>query len=228
MLRGVGDGVGADEIAVVLRKRGVSEQRGLPALLFIPAELVQAGFEGGGCVVRGGLQLLDRIDFQLLLRDEEGIPPLRGDQDDGLIDGQAAVLPLRPAEVVEELQDVHMHEQRLAAAGGAHEGELVHFVRRVGRKADPPGRLRGDFLKKGVQIRAEGRSVGKIAVEVHLREQQGQVLEIFPADAAPFRADGLGVAADVFVVQAQPVFLPYLRLLKQNKIAGRSFAPGAR
>ena len=78
MLRGVGDGVGADEMAVVLRKRGVSEQRGLPALLFIPAELVQAGFEGGGCVVRGGLQLLDRIDFQLLLRDEEGIPPLRG------------------------------------------------------------------------------------------------------------------------------------------------------
>ena len=82
--------------------RGVSEQRGLPALLFIPAELVQAGFEGGGCVVRGGLQLLNRIDFQLLLRDEEGIPPLRGDQDDDLIDGQAAVLPLRPAEVVEQ------------------------------------------------------------------------------------------------------------------------------
>ena len=60
-------------MAVVLRKRGVSEQRGLPALLFIPAELVQAGFEGGGCVVRGGLQLLDRIDFQLLLRDEEKV-----------------------------------------------------------------------------------------------------------------------------------------------------------
>ena len=56
---------------------------------------------------------------------------LVGCQHDDLVDGQPAVDPLGTLEIMQELQNVYMHDQRFPAAGGTHERQFVQLVRRI-------------------------------------------------------------------------------------------------
>ena len=50
---------------------------------------------------------------------------LIGRQHDNLVNAELTVQPFGTLEIMKELQDVHVHDQRLAAAGCTHERQLI-------------------------------------------------------------------------------------------------------
>ena len=118
--------------------------------------------------------------------------------------------PAVQGERVLVLQDIGMHQQRLAAAGGHPEGELVELRPGLGGFVE-----RGDLVGLGlacvvgghlrVQGGEQGLGIAEVAVQVDLAEEEGQVLEVLPDDR--FFAPGdppfvqpLGMLDDVLVV----------------------------
>ncbi len=108
------------------------------------------------------------------------------------------------------LEDVGVHQERLAAAGGAPVGQLVEL--RPGISATVEGHdLVGLWLVRvinghlRVQRREQCLGIAEVAVEVDLGEEQGQVLEILPDDRLlasrnPPLVQPLCVLDDVLVV----------------------------
>ena len=95
--------------------------------------------------------------------------------------------PAMPGQGVPVLQDVRVHQQRLAAAGGHPEGELVELRPGLGgfvERRDPV--TLGLALVAGghllVQIPEQRLGIAEVAVEVDLAEEQGQILEVLPDD----------------------------------------------
>ena len=104
---------------------------------------------------------------------------------------------------MQKLQDIHVHDQRFAAAGGAHKSQLVQFIRRIGLKINESEGLVFDLPQPCIKIRAKCVRVGKIPIQIHLREEQGDILEILPLQSTSLLSDLAGVTADVFIIQAQ-------------------------
>ncbi len=68
----------------------------------------------------------------------------------------------------------------------------------------------------GVEFGKERFHISEVPVQVDLGEQQGQVLEVLPADRfAPVGIDGLGMADDVLVVTPEFV-VRQARVLEQR------------
>lgn len=123
-------------------------------------------------------------------------------------------------QVVLVLEDVDVHQQRLAASGRHPEGHLVQVLPRVRLDAarlrhGPSGRPRNGILAPiegihvGVQLREQPVRVPEVPVEVDLSKEQCQVLEVLgieerPCVVPPFR-DPLPVPHDVLVVGQQHV-----------------------
>ena len=121
--------------------------------------------------------------------------------------------PAMPGQCVPVLQDVDVHQQRLAAAGGHPEGELVELRPGLGRfveRGDPVG-LGLAFVAGGhllVQIPEQRLGITEVAVEIDLAEEQRQVLEVLPDDRLVAAGDPplvqpLRVLDDVLVVFEQ-------------------------
>ena len=136
--------------------------------------------------------------------------PLVGrEQDDAVQLAPPAVL----LQVVLVLEDVGVHQQRLAAAGGAPVGELVELRPGLGglvEGRDLVGlglvRVVGGHLR--VQRREQRLGIAEVAVEVDLGEEQRQVLEVLPDDRLLAARDAplvqpLRVPDDVLVVFEQ-------------------------
>ena len=128
---------------------------------------------------------------------------LVGCQHDNLVNGQLAVDPLGPLEIMQKLQNVHVHDQRFAAAGGAHKSQLVQFIRCIGLKINESEGLAFDLPQPCIEISAKCVRVGKIPIQIHFREEQGDILEILPLQSAALLSNLTGVTADVFIIQAQ-------------------------
>ena len=126
-------------------------------------------------------------------------PFVRGQQDDAVeVAGAAVARGQAPV-----LEDVGVHEQRLAAAGGHPERQLVELRRSVAfggslvERGDAVG-LRLAFVECGdacVQRREQRTRVAEPAVEVDLGEEQGEVLEVLPDDRGLAAGDALLVEA---------------------------------
>ena len=84
--------------------------------------------------------------------------------------------PPASAKPVPVLEEVGVHDERLAGAGRALEGDGAKVVRGV---VGHPLRLRVLALRL-VQIGAEALRIGEVAVQVVLGEQQGEVLVGLP------------------------------------------------
>ena len=120
-------------------------------------------------------------------------------------------------EVVLKLQDVDVHDQRLAAAGGDPDRQLVQVGFVEGLDFFPLGELEVfiEFGAEGVEVGAERGSVGKVAVQVVFGEQQDQVLEIKRVEGvaaavaafgdAPPMADNVVVIAPERVIAHRPL-----------------------
>lgn len=91
----------------------------------------------------------------------------------------------------------------LPLPGSAHEGQLVQFILRIGLKINEPVRLAFDLPQPCIEVGAKSFRVGKISIQIHFREEQGDILEILPLYAAALFPDLVGMAADIFVIQAQ-------------------------
>ena len=127
---------------------------------------------------------------------------LVGRQHDNLVNGQPAVDSLGPLEIMQKLQNVHVHDQRFAAAGGAHKSQLVQFIRRIGLKINEPEGSVFDLPQPFIEISAKCVRVGKIPIQIHFREEQGNILEILPLQSASLLSNLAGVTADIFIIQA--------------------------
>ena len=85
------------------------------------------------------------------------------------------------------LQNVRVHQERLAAAGSHPEGDLVELRPSLGafvQRLDTVGLVLA-FVECGyllVQGSKKSRWVAKIAVQVDLGKEQRQVLKVFPDD----------------------------------------------
>ena len=110
--------------------------------------------------------------------------------------------PAGPGQVVPVLQDVGVHEERLAGAGRALEGEGTQIVRCVVGEA----RSRPVAELRLVQAGAKRLGVVEVAVEVVLGEQQGEILVRLPGPAVlPGHAQPPAERPDVGVVFREPV-----------------------
>ena len=128
-------------------------------------------------------------------------PFVRGQQDDAVeAAGAGAAVAHRQAPVLEE---VGVHEQGLAAAGGHPERQLVELPRSFGfggglvEQGDAVG-LRLALVERGdvrVQRREQRPRVTEPAVEVDLGKEQGEVLEVLPDDRGVATGDALLVQA---------------------------------
>ena len=138
-----------------------------------------------------------------------GQPLVGREQQDAVQLAPPAVL----LQVVLVLEDVGVHQQRLAAAGGAPVGQLVELRPGLGGLVEGRNlvglglvRVVGGHLR--VQRREQRLGIAEVAVEVDLGEEQGQVLEVLPDDRllaardAPF-VQPLRVLDDVLVVLQQ-------------------------
>ncbi|MGD1084262.1 MAG: hypothetical protein ABSA47_05840 [Verrucomicrobiota bacterium] len=113
------------------------------------------------------------------------------------------------------LENVDMHEQRFAGAGGGPEREFVQIVRNVGPDLVALSFAGVERSKMGIEVGQELPGVPEIAVQVDFGEKQTKVLEIFPADRVfSAGADGLGVANNVLVVGQQDITGELLALEK--------------
>ena len=110
--------------------------------------------------------------------------------------------PSRPAQVVPVLQDVRVHEERLARTRGTLERQDTQVVRRVLRHREHLPL----HLPRHVQVRPQRFRLIEIPPQVVLREQQGEVLVRLPGAAVIRRhpqphAEG----RDVRVVLGEPL-----------------------
>ena len=96
-----------------------------------------------------------------------------------------------------------MHDQRLSTAGGAHERQLIQLICRIWLEIDEAKGLTLDLPQPCVQVIAEGVRVGKVPIQIHLREKQRDILKILPLQAAALFSDQPGMTADVLIIQAQ-------------------------
>ena len=110
--------------------------------------------------------------------------------------------PAGPAQVAPVLQDMGVHEEGLAGAGGALEGKGAQVVRCVVREVEG-WRVVG---LRPVEVGAQRLGVVEIAAQVVLGEQQGQVLVGLPGPAVlPGHAQPPTQRPDVAVVLGEPV-----------------------
>jgi hypothetical protein len=93
--------------------------------------------------------------------------------------------------VVQILVNVHVQQQRLAAAGGIPEGDLVQVVRFKRAK-----RLRAKSRRGNAPIPRSGHPASltlvEIPVEVNLGEQQREVLKVLHLQLMAFQLVALG------------------------------------
>ena len=90
-----------------------------------------------------------------------------------------------------------MHDQRLAAAGGAHERQLIQLVYGVRLKIDQAKRFGSLCTQPVVQIRTKAFRVSEIPIQIDFCEQQSDILEIFPPQSSALFAHLPCVAADI-------------------------------
>ena len=95
--------------------------------------------------------------------------------------------PTMPGQGFLILQNVDVHQQRLPAAGRHPEGELVELwpsLHRLVERRDPVslGLVRIVGVHLLIQLHKQRIGVAKVAVQIDLGEEQGQVLEILPDD----------------------------------------------
>ena len=128
---------------------------------------------------------------------------------DDFVDCNVAVLASGAFQVMQELQDIDVHDERFSAPGSAHESQLVQCLFRIRRNIQPEHGLRCDIRQKGVQFCRESGFVRKIFIQINFRKQQSEILEVFERDSAAQSADPFDVAADVFIVNAQLVFADF-------------------
>lgn len=98
-----------------------------------------------------------------------------------------------------ELADVGMHEQRLAAAGGVLQAELVQLFELVGQDAGLPTKAVPELVEALhllIQAVQQTVAVAAVLVQIDLDEQQRQPLEVLPlhrlALAQPVERVGVG------------------------------------
>ena len=115
--------------------------------------------------------------------------------------------PARLAEIVQVLADVTVHEQRLPAAGRHPESQLVEVVHGEERELFARDYVPVVGIHGHVQRRHQALAVAEIAVQVHFRHQQPQILEIEGIQRLALQVavagDVLPVPDDVTVVFAQ-------------------------
>ena len=212
------------------------------AVAFVDQHQIVAleGIDGDGLVAHLVLELVDVEDLdrlpgeqsasvlvEQLRRDARRLElaqvllaqPLVGrEQDDAVQLAPPAVF----LQVVLVLKDVGVHQQRLAAAGGAPVGELVELRPGLGRLVEGRDlvglrlvRVVGGDLR--VQRREQRLRVAEVAVEVDLGEEQRQVLEVLPDDR-------LFAARDAPIVQPLRVLDDVLVVFEQQ--LGRQLASG--
>ena len=113
-----------------------------------------------------------------------------------LVNGQFAVKSLSSFEVMLILQNIHVHNQSFSAARGAHERQLIQLVRRIWLKINL-----NESLQPRIQIVTEIFRVGKISVKIHFREEQRDVLKIFPVQTVALFLDSTRMSADIVIIQ---------------------------
>ena len=163
------------------------------------------GVDGDGLVAHLVIELVDIEDFNPLAGEKPAAVLLEqfGGQAGGfklaqmlaaqaLIRGQQEdAIELAPPSVLFEaelvLQDVGVHQQRLAAARRAPIGDLVDLppslgIPLEGRDVVALRLVRIADSQLGVDRRQQRLGIAEVSVEIDLGEQQGQILEIFPHD----------------------------------------------
>ena len=76
-------------------------------------------------------------------------------------------------QIMPKLQDIDMHDQGLAAAGGDPDGQFIQVVLDKWRDALAFGQFLIENLTKSIKIRTQGRPITEITVKIVLGEQQG-------------------------------------------------------
>ena len=106
------------------------------------------------------------------------------------------------------LQHIYMHEQCLARTSGRPESHLVQVGLREIRHAVIGLRIGIETqLEIRVYVGKQLLPVAEIFVEIYFREQQAEVLEIFPLDLSfALLADRFGMTIDVLVIGQQHLF----------------------
>ncbi len=109
--------------------------------------------------------------------------------------------------VVPVLENVRVQEQGLAAARGLPEGDFPQVVRRPRLELILWVLLRVPRLEEGVHVGQQSGGIAEPAVEIDLREEERDVLEILPPDGLaatlPVVVQCLRVADDVLVISQQ-------------------------
>ena len=100
---------------------------------------------------------------------------LVGRKHDNLVNAEFAVQALCALEIMEELQNVHVHDQRLAAAGCTHERQLVQFIYGVRLEINET-----NIIQPCIQICAKCFRIGKVTIQIHFCEKQCDILEVLP------------------------------------------------
>ena len=119
--------------------------------------------------------------------------------------GEFFILPMLCG-VVPVLQQVDVHQQRLAAAGGVLHAELVQVILVVRRHIGVIVPVAVETLNECIEIGEHPFTIAKKAVQVDLNKDQGQPLVVFPPNrAVAFFVDRLGMANNVLLIGQEHV-----------------------
>ena len=109
----VGQRVFIDKIAVIRIQNRIFQTWCLPALFFILKKLIHIGFERHDGIIGRRLQLCDRIDFQMVLRDQKSVPAvLPQDIKQPVLDNADIEIPLFALILLQLLKDPLDIQQR--------------------------------------------------------------------------------------------------------------------
>jgi hypothetical protein len=119
--------------------------------------------------------------------------------------GEFFILPMLCG-IVPVLQQVDVHQQRLATAGGVLHAELVQVILVVRRHIGVIVPVAVETLNKCIEIGKHPFTIAKKAVKVDFNKDQGQPLVVFPPNRAmAFFVDRLGMANNVLLIGQEHV-----------------------
>ena len=108
--------------------------------------------------------------------------------------------------VVPVLQQIDVHQQRLAAAGGVLHAELVQVILVVRRHIGVIVPVAVETLNECIEIGKHPFTIAKKAVQVDFNKDQGKPLVVFPPNrAVAFFVDRLGMANNVLLIGQEHV-----------------------